>query len=484
MVKVCELQNWISLPNNYNSPDLTGTPTAPTAGIGTSTNQIATTAFVLSQGFSGATGSMPFAKQTSTSVVTSATTTFVTAITTNIVVTASNAPVSVKATATLTTTTAASVAQYRVTVNGVASQIQLLTLSAVATNYTAAMAFISATLGPGTYTVTFDIARSSGTGTVNFFEGSLNAIALQGTSSNGITQLNGDVTTIPGSGLQTATIANAVVTGAKIAASTITGSNIAASTITNSNILTADALKITTGTLPTARGGTNMASWTAGSIPYLSSSSQFAQDNNHLFYDATNRRFYVGTNTGSGTLNVIAPSGGPTTLGLNVFSQTANHSIQVQNQAAMALEMINANAGGGGQFTGCLTRATISRGTLTTRTQALNGDQVWRMSGLGYYDASHTGGETNFINFALTENYTSTAQGGEINFGTTPNGSSASVQRLKIANSGESVFSNAIATANYTTTQKNSLIPSPGWVVFDTDLAKLSYYNGVTWINL
>lgn len=190
-----------------NSPSLTGVPTAPTASVGTSTTQLATTAFVLSQGFQGATGSMPFAHASSTSVVTSATTTYVTAISTTITTTAVSAPIYAKATGTFTVTGAVpTVLKYRISVNGVAGQEQLLSLTAVTTNYTAAVQYISAALAPGTYTVLFEMARNSGTGTTSFFEGTLDAIALQGTESNGISSLSGlGLSAGPGSGAQALT---------------------------------------------------------------------------------------------------------------------------------------------------------------------------------------------------------------------------------------------------------------------------------------
>jgi hypothetical protein len=64
--------------------------------------------------------------------------------------------------------------------------------------------------------------------------------------------------------------------------------------------LTDSAGKILSAALNTVaigQGGTNKTSWTAGSIPYLTSTTAFAEDNTHLYYDATNIRFGVGTNS-------------------------------------------------------------------------------------------------------------------------------------------------------------------------------------------
>jgi len=59
-----------------------------------------------------------------------------------------------------------------------------------------------------------------------------------------------------------------------------------------------------TGTLPTANGGTNATTWTAGSIPYLSNSTTFAQDNANLFWDGTNHRLGIGTTAPVNSLDV------------------------------------------------------------------------------------------------------------------------------------------------------------------------------------
>jgi hypothetical protein len=42
-------------------------------------------------------------------------------------------------------------------------------------------------------------------------------------------------------------------------------------------------------------------------------------------------------------------------------------------------------------------------------------------------------------------------------------------------------FVGIAATRNVTTTEKNALAPSAGWVVFDTTLGKLCVYSGSGW---
>jgi len=42
-------------------------------------------------------------------------------------------------------------------------------------------------------------------------------------------------------------------------------------------------------------------------------------------------------------------------------------------------------------------------------------------------------------------------------------------------------FAGVLRAKNYTTAEKNALVPSAGWVVFDTTLKKLCVYSGTAW---
>lgn len=466
-----------------NSPVFTGTPLAPTASPGTNTTQLATTAFVQSQGFVTSLTTMPTASQTSTTIVTSATTTYVTAISTSITITASSSRVYANATAVLTTSAVATVAKCRVSINGVAGQEQLVTLTALTTNYTIGVQALSAALGPGTYNVLFEIARNSGAGTVSFFEGTLGAIGLQGSNSNGITQLTGDVTAGPGSGSQAATITSAAVTGAKIASATITGANIAATTITN-GLIANSTINLTTkvtGTLPFANGGTGITSFANQRIPF-SNGTTLAGDSMFLYNSAT-QQFVVGNGAGTGRISgvVLLTDINPGHIAGNFYSRTTtNACLQGQNENTLpTLSLINAGGTGGASIS-----TGFNRGTLIARTQSLSGDTIFNINTNGYTGSAFTTGNSGGMSIVASENTVAGSQGGELVLSTTPNGSNAAVERLRIKNSGESIFAKAIATAQYTTVNKLALTPSAGWVVFDTTLNKLSYYDGSNWINI
>jgi len=58
------------------------------------------------------------------------------------------------------------------------------------------------------------------------------------------------------------------------------------------------------GVLPVANGGTNASTFTAGSVVFAGASGTYTQDNSNLFWDNTNKRLGIGTNTGTNTLTV------------------------------------------------------------------------------------------------------------------------------------------------------------------------------------
>lgn len=500
------------------SPAFTGVPTAPTATVGTSTTQLATTAFVLSQGFTGATGSMPSASSSSLVTTTSATTTFVTAITASITVTATSAPVLAKCVLDMTSATAASVANMRVTINAVAGGTVSESITVATTQHlTVPNQYLSAALGPGTYTVNCDFARASGAGTVTVGQGTLTAVALQGASSNGITQLTGALQAGPGSGSQALTgtlpIANggtnntaAAVNGAVIystatqhaytaagttgqllrsagaasptwttatfpvtttinqilyssAANTIaglatanTGALVTSSTgvpsiasgATANRLLRTNGTTVSfaqanlttdvTGTLPFAQGGTGGTSFPNQRIPF-SNGTNFVTDGNFL-WDTTNQRFNVG-GTGTFRVNSVVASG--STGGMQSYCEGTNNCMQIRNNNAYAIGILTANDA---NTTGVLVGAERSRGTQTTRTQALSGDIGLNLVGSCYTGSASSTGFSSAIQYILSENCTGAANGGEISIATTANGSTAFTERIRITNDGYAKFKN------------------------------------------
>lgn len=78
---------------------------------------------------------------------------------------------------------------------------------------------------------------------------------------------------------------------------------VAGTGLTGGTITTSGTIALSTP-VATANGGTNNASWTAGSVPYLSNSTTMAEDNAKFFWDGTNHRLGIGTTGPAAPLTV------------------------------------------------------------------------------------------------------------------------------------------------------------------------------------
>lgn len=498
-----------------NSPVFTGVPVAPTASVGTSTTQIATTAFVLSQGFQGATGSMPNAVSTTLASTTSASTTFVTAITTPITVTASSAPVLAKCVLDITSATAASVATVRVTVNGVSGGSVTESLTTATTQHlTVPAQNLSAALGPGTYTVNCDFNRASGTGTITVAQGSLNAVALQGTESNGISQLTGlGLAAGPGSGLQSLTGTLTMAGGGTNANNTAVNGGLAYSTASAINIGAAGSLgqiaRSSGAGAPTWTSETFPASTTINQILYSSAAnvvSGLVTANTGVLVTSSTG---VPSVTSCSTANRVLRTNGTTVscaqlnLGTDVVSVasqrvpfgngtglvtdasfiydttntrlsvggsgTATINAIVASGSKTALQAFNSSAGNAFQSTNvsAYTAALINRsasaatgasigmefgrGTPASPTGALSGDQIGVIVATPDASDGNAYGYAGAISFVAAENATTTATGGHIVLSTTPTGGSLTpVEHVRIKSSGETQLTNSHLTFSQT----------------------------------
>lgn len=130
-------------------------------------------------GIQNAISSIPTGTATSTAAATAASTTYVDVMSTTVTLNQTTTIYGV-AMADLKATTAAAIAGFRVMINGVAGQTMSVNLADTTNNYPVLAQYFSATLGPGTYTVKAQMNRVSGTGTVNFTNGTLWSQAQQG----------------------------------------------------------------------------------------------------------------------------------------------------------------------------------------------------------------------------------------------------------------------------------------------------------------
>lgn len=187
----------------------------------------------------------------------------------------------------------------------------------------------------------------------------------------------------------------------------------------------------TSGILPFARGGTGSSTnFTPNNVIYATTGA-FAQDATGQFtWDNVNKRLAVGAQ-GTGKVNATVTSGSD--LCFNASAQGTNNCIQAQNQNAYTLSLINASTS---SVAGASIGGAFNRGTLASRTQSLNGDQIFSITGQGYTGAIFGPGLTNAISFVLSENTATTGNGGEIVFSTTPNATLLPVERMRLKNTG------------------------------------------------
>lgn len=108
-----------------------------------------------------------------------------------------------------------------------------------------------------------------------------------------------------------------------------------------------------------------------------------------------------------------------------------------------------------------------SRGTLDAPTPVQTGDILLGMIGAGYDGVGHTASGTSpEIVFKTTENWSSTAHGGEIHFKTIENGTSNAVARMTIASDGNVGIGNASPAALLDIGIQSSLNPETTSAIF------------------
>ena len=216
------------------------------------------------------------------------------------------------------------------------------------------------------------------------------------TAGNYITALTGDVTAAgPGS---------AAATVAKIQGTTVSGT-------TGSGNVVFSVSPTITGTLAaaaiTATSITN-SSLTPGSIIFAGTGGLESQDNANLFWDHTNIRLGLGTNTPQDVLH------------MQVSTASANHRVLLD--------------GYGSGNVGYRTRS--AQGTVLAPTASQSGNTLGLYGALGYGASQFAAANTGAMAIHAAENFTNTSNATYLRFLTTPTGSVTATEVMRLNSTG------------------------------------------------
>lgn len=150
---------------------------------------------------------------------------------------------------------------------------------------------------------------------------------------------------------------------------------------------------------------------TTGSVPFANSSGYITQNNANLFWDNTNNRLGVGTATPLHTLHVVTST--------------------VSGNGYLLVDGYGANAVG--------VRIRGAGGTSASPTAITSGTLFAEFTANGYGTSQFAASETGSIAFVAAETFTNTANGTHMAFYTTPTGSVAEAERLRVTAAGNLV---------------------------------------------
>jgi hypothetical protein len=147
---------------------------------------------------------------------------------------------------------------------------------------------------------------------------------------------------------------------------------------------------------------------TSGSITFTNTSGYLSQNNASLFWDQTNNRIGIGTNTPLRPLSVAA----------STASGDSGAFVDGYGANATALTLRRAN------------------GTIGSPTAVTSGQVMAEFDAIGYGTSQFAPNQTGSIAFIAAETFTNTANGTHIAFYTAPIGSITEAERLRIHASG------------------------------------------------
>lgn len=179
------------------------------------------------------------------------------------------------------------------------------------------------------------------------------------------------------------------------------------------------------GTLTTGAGGTNKTSWTAGSIPYLGSTTAFAEDNSKLFYDGPNHRLGLNTTSPNELLDVR----GKMRLGDDSQNNYPGDSPVLYFSTATTSVVANftaTSAGGNGA------QLTLRADGLGTANKMVSGNWLGVFALRGKDDSGFASSSSARLIGVATETWSSTAHGAKLLLQVTPNGTTSAQDAVTI----------------------------------------------------
>lgn len=228
------------------------------------------------------------------------------------------------------------------------------------------------------------------------------------------------------------------------------------------------------GVLPLINGGTNKAMTASSGAIVYSDADSFELDGTHLNWNAAIQQLTLNADGASYT---AAPAN-------TIFHTVGN------NGATSRLVFDSHNSGVNGSY--LLGRH--ARGTAALPTAVNSGDTLLGVAGIGYGATGYPTNGSAYMLIRASETFTDTSTASNIQFHTTPTGSTAPVQRVYIESTGHVSIGTSVPAASakldiqgtdgalliprMTTAQKNALTATAGMTVYDTTLGSFSVYDG------
>jgi hypothetical protein len=222
-------------------------------------------------------------------------------------------------------------------------------------------------------------------------------------------------------------------------------------------------------TIGVGYGGTGTSTaFTTGSVVFAGASGVYSQNNAKFFWDNTNNRLGINTATPQTQLTVVSNT--QTTTPTATLPAGTDLYIVGANAANTRITQDAYGTGAYGVFT-----ARMARGTAASPTASQSGDFLAQFTARGYGATGFGTASTGYLSFTAVENFTDTAQGTYGSIYTTPTGSNAIVESLRVGPAGQvGIGQGAISygTSGYVLTSAGASA-SPTW-------SQVSLTTGVT----